>query len=77
MVQPLAVAFTAFADVWPRDTETEIGAALCVIGAGRILTLTTCVCQMFFYVSFSEPYSQVPSKRGVPINRSQKNSEIQ
>ena len=29
------VAFTAFADVWPRTIETEIGAALCAIGAGR------------------------------------------
>ena len=27
MDQPPAVAFTAFADVWPRATETEIGAA--------------------------------------------------
>ena len=25
--QPPAVAFTAFADAWPRATETEIGAA--------------------------------------------------
>ena len=32
--QPPAVAFTAFADVWSRATETEIGAALCAIGAG-------------------------------------------
>ena len=31
--QPPAVAFTAFADVCPGATETEIG-------AGRILTLT-------------------------------------
>ena len=36
--QPPAVAFTAFADVWPRATETEIGAALCAIIAGRTLT---------------------------------------
>ena len=28
--QPHAVAFTAFADMWPRATETEIGAALLV-----------------------------------------------
>ena len=40
MDQPPAVAFAAFADVWPRATETEIGAALCAIGAGRTLTLT-------------------------------------
>ena len=33
-----AVAFTAFAVAWPRATETEIGAALCAIGAGRTLT---------------------------------------
>ena len=26
--QPPAVAFTAFADAWPRAIETEIGAAL-------------------------------------------------
>ena len=37
--QPPAVALTAFADAWPRAIETEIGAALCVIGAGRTLTL--------------------------------------
>ena len=33
--QSPAVAFTAFADVWPRATETEIGAALCAIGVRR------------------------------------------
>ena len=33
-----AVAFTAFAFVWPRATETEVGAALCAIGAGRTFT---------------------------------------
>ena len=38
--QPPVIAFTAFADVWPRDTETEIGAALCAISAERTLTLT-------------------------------------
>ena len=38
--QPPAVAFTAFADVWPRATETETGAAICAIGAERTLTLT-------------------------------------
>ena len=37
MDQPPAVAFTAFADVWPRATETEIGAALCHIGVGTTL----------------------------------------
>ena len=36
MDQPPAVVFTAFADVWPRVTETEIGAALCAIGAGKV-----------------------------------------
>ena len=40
MDQPPAVAFTAFADVWPRATETEMGAALCAIGAVGTLTLT-------------------------------------
>ena len=38
MDQPPAVTFTAFADVWPRATETEIGVALCAIGVGKILT---------------------------------------
>ena len=33
--QPPAVAFTACADVWPRATETEIGTAVCAIGAGK------------------------------------------
>ena len=37
MDQPPALAFITFADVWPRATETEIGAALCAIGAGRTL----------------------------------------
>ena len=35
MDQPSAVAFTAFADAWPRATETEIGAAPCTIGRGK------------------------------------------
>ena len=35
MDQPPAVVFTAFADVWPRATETEIGAAQCAIGARK------------------------------------------
>ena len=38
MDQPPAVALTAFADTWLRAIETEIGAALCAIGAGRTLT---------------------------------------
>ena len=38
MDQPPAVALTAFADVWPRAIEMEIGAALCATGAGRTLT---------------------------------------
>ena len=37
MDQPPAVAHPAFADAWPRAIETEIGAALCAIGAGRTL----------------------------------------
>ena len=37
--QPSAVAFTAFAYVWPRAAEAEIGATLCAIGAGRTLTV--------------------------------------
>ena len=35
MDQPHAVAFTAFADAWPKTMETEIGDAQCVTGAGR------------------------------------------
>ena len=39
MDQLPTVAFTAFADVWPRAIETEIGteigAALCAIGRGK------------------------------------------
>ena len=37
--QPPAVALTAFADMWPRAIETEIGATLCAIGVGRTLTI--------------------------------------
>ena len=48
--QPPAVAFTAFADVWPRATETEIGAALCDIGAGRTLAFFDCSCEAKFFV---------------------------
>ena len=32
---PPAVAFTAFADAWPRAIETEIGATLCAIWRGK------------------------------------------
>ena len=39
MDQLPAVALTAFADTWPRAIETEIGTALCAIGAGRTLIL--------------------------------------
>ena len=35
MDQSLALAFTAFTNVWPR--ATEIGAALCAIDAGKDL----------------------------------------
>ena len=35
MDQPLAVAFTAFANVWPRANSIGIGAALNAIGVGR------------------------------------------
>ena len=38
MDQSPAVAYTVFADVWPRATETEIDAVPCVIGAGMTLT---------------------------------------
>ena len=33
--QPPTVAFTAFADAWPRAIETEIGAVLCTFGRGK------------------------------------------
>ena len=39
MDQPPAVAFTAFAEAWPRAIEAEIGAALCAIGRGKGLGL--------------------------------------
>ena len=42
MDQPPAVAFTAFADAWPRAIETEIGAALCAIGRGKDSEYDTC-----------------------------------
>ena len=45
MDKPPAVAFTAFAEMWPRATEAEISAALCAISEGRtlnFLTLTLC-----------------------------------
>ena len=35
MGQPPAVAFTACAHAWPRAIETEIGAALAPLGAGK------------------------------------------
>ena len=50
MDQPPAVALAAFADVWPRATEKEIGTALCAIGAGRTSTLTHSVLSCWFSV---------------------------
>ena len=35
MDQPPAVAFIAFTDAWQRAIETEMGASLCAIGAGK------------------------------------------
>ena len=35
MDQPSAVAFTAFVGACPRAIETEIGATLCAISAGK------------------------------------------
>ena len=35
---PPAEAFIVFTDLRPRATETEVGAALCAIGAGGTLT---------------------------------------
>ena len=47
MDQNLAVAFTAFADLWPVAMETEIGAALCAIGTRRTFTLTLTLFSQF------------------------------
>ena len=52
MDQPPAVAFTAFADSWPRAIETEIGAALCATGRGKGLCL-----DWGFVVNFSYMWS--------------------
>ena len=43
MDQPPAVAFTAFADAWPRAIETEIGGALCAIGRGKDFDFDLCI----------------------------------
>ena len=45
--QPPAAAFTAFADMWPRATETDIGATLCAIAAGRTLTFLILLSSIF------------------------------
>ena len=50
MDQSYAVAFTAFADVWPRATETEIGVALCAIGAGKTSSLIS-----IFFIQDKKP----------------------
>ena len=50
MDQPSAIAFTASADVWPRATETEIGAALCAIGAGGTLTFFILYVYSLYYL---------------------------
>ena len=39
MDQPSAVVVIAFAVVWPRAMEMEIGTTLCAISVGRTLTL--------------------------------------
>ena len=49
MGQTPAVVFTTFAGVWRRATETEIGAALCAVGSGRVLTFFYF---LFFVISF-------------------------
>ena len=49
MGQTPAVVFTTFAGVWRRATETEIGAALCAVGAGRVLTFFMFVLCYFIY----------------------------
>ena len=57
MDQPPAVAFTAFADAWPRAIETEIGAALIAIGRGKdfgFLNLTSGLA-LFLIYSFVSP----------------------
>ena len=37
MDQPPTVAFTAFADTWPRAIKMKIGATLCAIGCRKVL----------------------------------------
>ena len=59
MDQPPAVAFTAFADAWPRAIETEIGAALCTIGCGKGLFLTPARC-CYILKSDTRTASKVP-----------------
>ena len=50
-----AVAFTAFADAWPRATETEIGATLCTIGAGRTWTFDLTMSLLTNFDKFQSP----------------------
>ena len=45
MNQTSAVAFTAFADMWPRATEAEVGTSLYTIGVGRTLTFDSPIVQ--------------------------------
>ena len=50
MDQPHAVAFTALTDAWPRAIETDIGAALCALGAGK--DYLTYFIDLYDYVAF-------------------------
>ena len=51
---PPAVAFTAFADVWPRATGNGIGATICAIGVGGMLDFFDTIVKNF---RGSFPYS--------------------
>ena len=48
---PPTVAFTAFADAWPRAIETELGAALCAIGVGKDFDLTNKVIKKLIHAN--------------------------
>ena len=48
---PPAVAITAFAEAWPRAIETEIGAALCAIDAGKDFYISMLNYQPFIFLA--------------------------
>ena len=44
------MAFNAFADAWPRAIETEIGAALCAMGAGKDVDFLLIYIYIYIYI---------------------------